>query len=182
MEYNRHRDHSGKIHRSREPNHIPFNLNNIWQENSSQSNEHNGITLYNQQKHTNCWILRSHSGAVQVYQTSAHGNSQYDSWRWPRSGYLTDRATQNKQTRPAKQHFLVSDTRKSWQHRRSYPDSNTNPNKTPWISKKRKTKPERQHWITNGILKKIWLGRHTAHGNWETSSWRHSSWISWFIC
>ena len=28
----------------------------------------------NQQKHTNCRILRSHSGAIQVYQTSSHGN------------------------------------------------------------------------------------------------------------
>ena len=28
MEYNRHRDPSGKIHRSREPNYIPFNVNN----------------------------------------------------------------------------------------------------------------------------------------------------------
>ena len=38
MEYNRDRDSSGKIHRSREPKNIPFNVNNIWQETSSQSN------------------------------------------------------------------------------------------------------------------------------------------------
>ena len=56
-----------KVHRSREPNHIPFNVNNNRQENSSQSNLHNGITLYDQQKHTNCRILRSHSGAIQDY-------------------------------------------------------------------------------------------------------------------
>ena len=36
------------------------------QKNSSQSNQHNGITLYNQQEHGNCRILRSHSGAIQV--------------------------------------------------------------------------------------------------------------------
>ena len=45
------------------------------QKDSSQSNQHNGITLYNQQEHTKCRILRSHSGAIQVYQTNGHGNS-----------------------------------------------------------------------------------------------------------
>ena len=41
---------------------------------SSQSNQHNGITLYNQQEHRNCRNLRSHSGAIQVYQTSRRGS------------------------------------------------------------------------------------------------------------
>ena len=54
---------------------IPFNVNNNWEEDSSQSHQHNGITLYNQLEHTNCRILRSHSGAIQMYQTSGHGNS-----------------------------------------------------------------------------------------------------------
>ena len=37
-----------------------------------------GITLYNHQEHTNCQLLRSHPGAVQVYQTSRHGSPEYD--------------------------------------------------------------------------------------------------------
>ena len=69
MEYNRDRNASGKIHRNRESYNIPFNVNNNWQEDSSQSHQHHGITLYNQQEHTKCRILRSHSGAIQIYQT-----------------------------------------------------------------------------------------------------------------
>ena len=38
---------------------------------------------------------------------------------------LFDWATQNEQTRSPKQHFLVSDTQKSWQYRGSYLISNT---------------------------------------------------------
>ena len=49
------------------------------QTDNSQSNQHNGITLYNQQEHRNCRVLRSHSGAIQVNQTSTHGNPWYDS-------------------------------------------------------------------------------------------------------
>ena len=41
-----------------------------------------------------------------------------------------DLTTQNEQTRSAEQNLLVSDTRKSWQYRRSYPNSNTNPKRT----------------------------------------------------
>ena len=66
-EYNRDRDSTGKIHKSRKFDNIPFNVNNIWHKNSSQSNQKNGITFYNQQKHTICRIIRSHSGAIQVY-------------------------------------------------------------------------------------------------------------------
>ena len=40
----------------------------------TKSHQHHGITLYNQQEHTNCRILRCHSGAIQIYQTSRHGN------------------------------------------------------------------------------------------------------------
>ena len=43
--------------------------------------------------------------------------------------YLTELLRTNKPDQQ-KQHFLVSDTRKSWQHRRSYPNSETNPNRT----------------------------------------------------
>ena len=74
MEYNRDRNSSGNLHRKRESHNIPFNLNYTRQKDNSQSNQHNGITLYNQQEHTNCRILRSHSLAIQVYQTSRHGN------------------------------------------------------------------------------------------------------------
>ena len=44
--------------------------------------------------------------------------------------YLTELLRTNKQTRSTKQYFLVSDTQNSWQHRRSYPDSNTDPHRT----------------------------------------------------
>ena len=67
MEYNRDRDSSGNIHINRESHNIPFNLNYIRQKDSSLSTQHNGITLYNQQEHTISQILRSHSGAIQVY-------------------------------------------------------------------------------------------------------------------
>ena len=43
--------------------------------------------------------------------------------------YLTELLRTNK-TRSTKQYFLVSDTQKSWQHSRSYSDSNTNPPRT----------------------------------------------------
>ena len=54
MEYNRDRDSSGAIHRNRESHNIPFNFSYIWQKNGSQSHQHNAITLYDQQTHTNC--------------------------------------------------------------------------------------------------------------------------------
>ena len=44
--------------------------------------------------------------------------------------YLTE-LLRTKKTRSTKQYFLVSDTRKSWQHRRSYSDPNTNPHRIP---------------------------------------------------
>ena len=94
--------------------------------------------------------------------------------------YLTELLRTNKLDQQI--YVLVSDTRKSWQHRRSYSDPNTNPHRTPWIAAKGETKSKRQHWITNGILKNIWLDRHTAHGNWETSSWRRSGWVPRHIC
>ena len=45
---------------------------------SSQSNQHNGVTLLDQEAHTNYTILCSHFGAIQIYQTSGDGNPQYD--------------------------------------------------------------------------------------------------------
>ena len=89
------RDRSEKIDRSRESDNIPFNFNNNWQKESNQSHQHNGITLYDQQEHTNCLLLRSHSGAVQVHQISRRSNSQYDFGRWTGSDYLLVWATQN---------------------------------------------------------------------------------------
>ena len=44
--------------------------------------------------------------------------------------YLTELLRTNKPDQQ-KQYFVLSDTQKSWQHRRSYPGSNTNPNRTP---------------------------------------------------
>ena len=44
----------------------PFNIKNRRQKDSSQSHQHNGVTLYDQQEHTN-YRLRSHSGAIQVH-------------------------------------------------------------------------------------------------------------------
>ena len=38
-------------------------------------------TIFTHEKHTNCRILRSHSGAIQAHPTGGHGNSQYDSGR-----------------------------------------------------------------------------------------------------
>ena len=60
-----------------------------WREDNSQSNQHNGNTLFNQKENANCWILLSHSGAVQIHQTSGHGNPQQDSGKWSRSSVLT---------------------------------------------------------------------------------------------
>ena len=79
MKYNRYRDSSGKNHRRRESDNIPFKFNNSRQKDSSQNQQHNVITLYDQQEHTNCRLLRSHSRAIQVHHAGRHGNSQYDS-------------------------------------------------------------------------------------------------------
>ena len=95
--------------------------------------------------------------------------------------YLTELLRTNKPDEQSNT-FWFPTPKISWQNRRSYPDSNTNPNRTPWIATKGKTKSERWHWITNGILKTIWLDRHIAHRNWETSSWRYSSWVPWHNC
>ena len=46
----------------------------------------------------------------------------------------------------------------------------------------KKTESKRWHWMKNGILRAIWLDRHTAHRNWKVSSWRYPSRISWHIC
>ena len=67
MEYNRYRDSSGKIQRSRESDNIQFNIKNNRQKDSSHSNQHNGITLCDQQEHTNCRFLGSHSGLIQIH-------------------------------------------------------------------------------------------------------------------
>ena len=47
---------------------VPHSISTIFDKKvSSQSHHNNGITLYNQQKHTNCRFLRSHSGTIQVH-------------------------------------------------------------------------------------------------------------------
>ena len=68
MAYNRYCDTSKKVDRSSESNKIPLDFKNNWQKNSSQNHVHNGISLFNQEKLTKSWILRSHSGAIQVSQ------------------------------------------------------------------------------------------------------------------
>ena len=78
-------------------------------------------------KHTVCRALRSHSGAIQVYQTNRYGNPQYDSGRWSRSDFLSERISQNENARAAKQIFLILDTWKPWPTRKSHPNTATNP-------------------------------------------------------
>ena len=68
MEYNRYRDSSGKVHRSRKSDNILFNFQKKRQKDSSQSHQNNGITLYDQQEHTKCRLFRSHSGAIQFIE------------------------------------------------------------------------------------------------------------------
>ena len=46
----------------------------IDKKNSSQSNQYNGITIFNQKTHTDCRVLRSHPGAIQAHQSSRYGN------------------------------------------------------------------------------------------------------------
>ena len=96
MAHNNYCDTSGKIYRSSESANIPVNFNNNWEKDCSPDHKHNGITIFNKEKHTNCWILRSYSGAIQVHQTGRHSNSQSDSGRWSRSDYLSEWNTQNK--------------------------------------------------------------------------------------
>ena len=36
--------------------------------------QYNGITISTQKAHTDCRVLRNHSGAIQAYQTSKYGN------------------------------------------------------------------------------------------------------------
>ena len=90
---------------------FPTQCKDIRQRSSSQRNQHNGLTNFNQQKYRNCRLLRGQSGAIQAYQTSGHGNTEYGSRTWVQSDGLFEPTSHNERRRIAKQSFLVSDTR-----------------------------------------------------------------------
>ena len=46
---------------------IYISISTIFDKKVAVSNQHKRITLYDQQEHTNCRILRSYSGAIQIY-------------------------------------------------------------------------------------------------------------------
>ena len=109
-EHNRYCDTIEQVCGNRKSADFPLNVNKRWQKSSRQSNQYNGITISSQKEHTDCRNLPSHSGAIQVYQTSRYGNPQYNSGRWSRFDCLPKRVFQNEQTPAAKQHYLAPDT------------------------------------------------------------------------
>ena len=115
MEYNKYRDFAWKIHENSQSADFTFNVNNVWQKSSSQSNQYNVNAILNQKEDTYSRVLRSYSGAIQKYQTRSYGNSQYDTAGWSRSDFLSKETSQNDQTRAAEENFLVSFTWKFWQ-------------------------------------------------------------------
>ena len=64
MEHNGDRDTVGEVYGNSNSADFPLNFDNNWQENSSQSDQHNGITISYQKTHRDCRILRGYSGAV----------------------------------------------------------------------------------------------------------------------
>ena len=46
---------------------VPLNVDKNWQNISSQGNQYNGITIFNQKANTDCKVLRSHSGAIKAH-------------------------------------------------------------------------------------------------------------------
>ena len=74
---------------------FPLHYQQYLTKSRSQSNQHIGITIFNQKGYTNCRVLRSHSGALHVYQTSRCGNPQNDPGTWSRSDYLLKQTPQN---------------------------------------------------------------------------------------
>ena len=156
---------------------ISYWISTLIDKKTAVSNTNTTESPYFIKKNTNCWILRSHSGTIQVHQTGGHGISQYDSGGWSGSDYFSERFTQKEQTRTTEQQLLVSDTRKSWQYRGSYTNTATNPWKTAWTARKRKTEPKRWRRITNEIVKTIWLDGHTAYRNRKICSRKYPGWV-----
>ena len=160
---------------------IPFDFNKNWQKHSSQSHQYNRVTLFNQEKHTNCRTLRSLAGAIQPHQAGGYGKSKSESGWWSGSDYLFDRTTKNEKPRTTEQYLLVSDIRKSWQNWGSYPNTDTKPQRTAWTERRRKTQPERWRRISKEIYRTICLDRDTADGNRKTGSGGHFGWTPWHI-
>ena len=106
-------------------------------------------SISTEEKDTNCRVLRSHPGAIQVHQTGRHGNLEHGTRRWYRSDYLLEQTPQNEQTRTAKYHFSVSNTKNSWQNWRSQPNIDTNPQWNDAIKRERETHPAWRRTIPN---------------------------------
>ena len=65
-EHDRDFDTIGEIYGNSKFADFPFNVENIWQENNSQGNEYNPVTISNQKEYTEC-VLRNQSGAIQAH-------------------------------------------------------------------------------------------------------------------
>ena len=76
MEHNRYFDTTGKVHGNGNFADFLLNVDKICQESSSQANHQSRVTISNQKIHTDCRVFRSHSGAIQTYQTGRYGNIQ----------------------------------------------------------------------------------------------------------
>ena len=70
MKYNRYCDTIGEVYGNSKFANFPLTVDNKRQENSSQSNQYNGITISNLKAHTGCRFLSSYSGAIQAHYTS----------------------------------------------------------------------------------------------------------------
>ena len=82
-ENNGYLDPTGEIHRKSKFADFSLNVNNSWQESSSQSNQQNPITLHDQKEYTDCRVLPSDSAAIQTHSASGNGNSLPRSWSEP---------------------------------------------------------------------------------------------------
>ena len=91
---------------------FPLDVNYNWLKISSQSNERYGLTLLDQTEYTKCRFIRSDSGAIQLYQTSEHGNSKYSSARFAGSDYLPEWTLWNKQLEQQNSNFWFPITKK----------------------------------------------------------------------
>ena len=93
MEHNRYCDTSGKSHGGSMSGEIPRIVNNNWQKGSSRNHQHNGITLFNQEKDAKGGIFWIDSAAVQVHRTGWHGNPPHDFGKCSGSDHWPDWAT-----------------------------------------------------------------------------------------
>ena len=82
---------------------------------SSQSNQHNRVTIYDQKAHRFA-SLCSDSDAIGVYRTSRHGNLLYDSGRYSASEHVSELAIDNESIRKAELYILAPHTRNYWQN------------------------------------------------------------------